>query len=108
MGVQGGSEVEILLIYLETAQNFKDSLPNDTQAQIARGDEGPFPNYPIYSTGVTLSASQVNLLAAQGEYSVMQNVDMVKHFLGPNRFTGKHMGEAYPFDMHLSRSLGGA
>mmetsp|Transcript_107116 Transcript_107116/g.301460 ORF Transcript_107116/g.301460 Transcript_107116/m.301460 type:complete len:540 (-) Transcript_107116:104-1723(-) len=80
-GIQGGSKIEILLVYLEKVADFENMLPPDTQADLARGDEGSFPNYPILKTSITTSACNVNLLAAQGEYSVMQNAEMFREFV---------------------------
>lgn len=87
-GIQGGYNVTLVLIYLETVQDFQDQLPAETRHEIARGSEGAFANFPIYHTNnnnglntLDLTAAQVNLLAAQAEYSVMQNEGLIKQFM---------------------------
>jgi len=87
-GIQGGYNVTLVLIYLETVQDFEDQLPAETRQEIARGSEGAFANFPIYHTNnnnglntLDLTAAQVNLLAAQAEYSVMQNEGLIKQFM---------------------------
>ncbi|CAE7202237.1 unnamed protein product [Symbiodinium pilosum] len=88
-GVKGGYKLEFIILYLETSTDFQQALPQETQQNIAEGSKGLFVNYPIYSTtgnnGDTdplgLTPAQVNLLAAQGEYSVMQNRQMFESFL---------------------------
>ena len=87
-GIQGGYNVTLVLIYLETVQDFQDQLPAETRQEIARGSEGAFANFPIYHTNnnnglntLDLTAAQVNLLAAQAEYSVMQNEGLIKQFM---------------------------
>jgi len=78
--IEGGSEVEIILIYLESATEFNDALPETTQAEIATGDKGKLASFPIYKTmfqnppeAVGYTGPQTNLLAAFGEYAVVQN-----------------------------------
>jgi len=80
-GIEGGPTVEILLVYLEKVADFEKSLPPDTKAELAKGEEGLFPNFPLYKTGVGLPACDVNLLAAQGEYCVKENMNMFRSFL---------------------------
>jgi len=87
-GIKGGYNMTLVLIYLETVQDFQDQLPAETRQEIARGSEGAFANFPIYHTNnnnglntLDLTAAQVNLLAAQAEYSVMQNEGLIKQFM---------------------------
>jgi hypothetical protein len=89
-GISGGFEVDVLLIYLDSASNFEAALPDDTKAELAKKSDGDFANFPIYSTvgnngssinELGLTACQVNLLAAQAEYSVCQNADVFRDFL---------------------------
>lgn len=84
-GIKGWQTVEILLVYLDTVTEFEQSLPADTQAELAREGSGLFPKFSTYQTGVSLSACQVNLLAAQSEYSVMQNETLFRKFLAPKQ-----------------------
>lgn len=88
-GISGGFEVDVLLIFLQSASKFEASLPDDTKAELAKKEDGAFANFPIYSTlgqnGVSpnylgLTACQVNLLAAQGEHSVTLNTDLFRDF----------------------------
>jgi len=87
-GIQGGNQLEFIIFYLETSTDFETALPEETQLNIKEGAKGNFKNYPIYSTTgensgdpLGLTPSQVNLLAAQGEYSVRQNYQMIEDFL---------------------------
>jgi len=83
-GIAGGYEVDTLLVYNTVCQDFEDLLPEDTRAELAKGSDGDFANYPHYKTigqnsylnPVGLTAQQVNLLAAQGEYAVLQNQEL--------------------------------
>ena len=87
-GIQGGNQLEFIIFYLETSTDFESALPEATQQNIKEGAKGEFKGYPIYSTTgqnandpLGLTPSQVNLLAAQGEYSVRQNHQMIEDFL---------------------------
>merc|ERR1712187_53224 len=72
-GITGGRDVEIILIYLEEVRDFEESLPSDTRSELKMGENGQFSSFPIYETAIgNLRSCQVNLLAAQGEYSVHQ------------------------------------
>jgi len=86
-GIAGGRTVDILLVYLEKASGFEAQLPADTQTALHSADS-PFANYPIYNTVgenglqdfVGLTACQVNLLAAQAEYSVRHHAELFREF----------------------------
>jgi len=89
-GISGGFEVDVMLIYLTSVSNFEAALPGDTKAELAKKTDGAFANFPIYSTvgnnGMTinelgLTGCQINLLAAQGEYSVAQNAEAFQQLL---------------------------
>mmetsp|Transcript_61855 Transcript_61855/g.114834 ORF Transcript_61855/g.114834 Transcript_61855/m.114834 type:complete len:553 (+) Transcript_61855:76-1734(+) len=88
-GIAGDWEVEWIVLYLAKSTDFESQLPADTQAEIAKGDNGKFANYPIYKTelqngvgdSIGYTPAQVNLLAAQGEYSVTSNAALFKEFL---------------------------
>lgn len=82
-GIPGGANIKAIWVYQERVSEFVSQLPEDTQASLAQGDTGPFAHYPFYSTMfenpldmTQLSLSQVNLLAAQFEYSVKQNSEL--------------------------------
>jgi len=87
-GIRGGNKVDILLIYLEKCGDFEEGLPKDTRDALKQGTEGPFAHFPTYATTnqtdnniLGLTSCQINLLAAQGEYSVRENIDLFKDFL---------------------------
>jgi len=87
-GIAGGRTVDILLVYLEKTSDFEAKLPADTQTALHSTDV-PFADYPIYKTLgenglhnlVGLTPCQVNLLAAQAEYSVRHHAELFREFL---------------------------
>jgi hypothetical protein len=87
-GITGGRTVDILLVYLEKTSDFEAKLPAETQTALHSAD-GPFADYPIYKTlgenglhnFVGLTPCQVNLLAAQAEYSVRHHAELFREFL---------------------------
>lgn len=88
-GIVGNCEVEYIIIYLQACQDFQKALPAETQAEIAKGSDGMFNNFPIYSTtgnnsgdALGLTTPQVNLLAAQAQYSVVVNAALFNELLG--------------------------
>lgn len=88
-GIVGGWEVEWVVLYLAKSTNFESQLPEETQSKINEGDSGPFANFPIYKTemqngagdALGLTTEQVNLLAAQGEWSVLENAPLFTELL---------------------------
>jgi len=85
--VKGGYKVDLMIVYLENMKMFTDKLPADTQDAIAQGDAGPLARFPIYRTQgqnaenlISYTNTQVNLLAAQGEHTIMMAQDKVKKF----------------------------
>lgn len=88
-GIVGGWEVEWVVLYLAKSTNFESQLPEETQSKINEGDSGPFANFPIYKTemqngagdAIGLTTEQVNLLAAQGEWSVLENAPLFTELL---------------------------
>jgi len=89
-GIVGGYDIDLVLIYNEVSTAFQDELPLDTQAELAKGSSGAFANFPHYKTlgqnsywkPIELTSQQVNLLAAQGEYAVIQNKNILEAVLG--------------------------
>merc|ERR1719296_170809 len=87
-GAKGGYTVDILLVYMAQFYNFERGLPADTQAELAKGAEGLFANFPNYKTQgqngkdlyLAFTSAQVNLLAAQGEHTIMTAKDKIKAF----------------------------
>jgi len=74
--IQEGLEVDVVWVYLERIADFEDQLPEQTKAEIQKGPQGDFANYPFYKTTLNnpleltaLTMSQVNLLAAHFEYA---------------------------------------
>jgi len=91
-GIVGGNIVEVIYVYNEVCHEFINLLPQATQSEVAKGSEGAFANYPFYHTvfnelsePTRLSASQVNLLAAQAEYALQQNKPLLQDHLAPSR-----------------------
>mmetsp|Transcript_29464 Transcript_29464/g.67871 ORF Transcript_29464/g.67871 Transcript_29464/m.67871 type:complete len:555 (-) Transcript_29464:95-1759(-) len=88
-GIEGDSEVEFIVVYLAKSTNFESELPQDTQDELGKGDSGKLANYPLYKTemqngvgdAIGYTPAQVNLLAAQGEYSVTSNTTLFLDFL---------------------------
>ncbi|CAE8697379.1 unnamed protein product, partial [Polarella glacialis] len=82
-GISGDFQAEIIWVYNAKVAKFEERLPSETQAELARGDQGPFAYYPFYKTlfqnppqSSNLHANQVNLLAAQAEYTILEHRDL--------------------------------
>merc|ERR1712194_291360 len=98
-GIQGGYEVKLLIVYLDQSTKFEAALPEETRQALGPADpanrtedtSGEFANYPNYPTtgqqgglnALGLTKSQVNLLAAQSEYSLRENEQLLRKFLCP-------------------------
>lgn len=87
-GIPGGNKVEVLWYHLETVAEFEDKLPKGTKRHIDKNMSGSFPGYPFYQTILlnppeftAYKTKQINLLAAQVEYSVRANAQLYKDFL---------------------------
>jgi len=79
-GIRGQYEATVLIVYIDRCTDFEQELPGDTQRDLLRGYWGHFHRFPHYlpafqngGEATALSPAQVNLLAAQAEYSVRQN-----------------------------------
>lgn len=88
-GLKGGNKVEVFLMYLLNVADFNARLPDETKADINLGVNGSFAYWPNYKTMfenppevTTYTMRQVNLLAALGEYSVLDSSELLKRFLG--------------------------
>jgi len=84
-GIEGGRAVDVAFVLLDKSEEFESRLPADTQAKLKSGSMmGELTDYPYFKTifpnedATALTNVQVNLLAAQMEYTVMQNADMFK------------------------------
>mmetsp|Transcript_166854 Transcript_166854/g.405539 ORF Transcript_166854/g.405539 Transcript_166854/m.405539 type:complete len:194 (+) Transcript_166854:3-584(+) len=84
-GIVGGFKVDLLVVYNEKCSDFEGSLPADTQAELSRGVHGAFAHFPWFKTVrqnrehfTSYTSEQINLLAAQSEYSVRQNVKLFR------------------------------
>eukprot|EP00928_Gymnodinium_smaydae_P029065 TRINITY_DN21993_c0_g2_i2.p1 TRINITY_DN21993_c0_g2~~TRINITY_DN21993_c0_g2_i2.p1 ORF type:complete len:850 (+),score=151.40 TRINITY_DN21993_c0_g2_i2:54-2552(+) len=82
--IEGGFEVDITFVYNEECDDFVNLLPRDTQDAV-KHKRDDFVHYPFYATTfehdlelVQLSNAQVNLLAAQTEYFLMENAELLK------------------------------
>jgi len=81
-------EMDFVIVYLATCKDFENQLPEDTKEELRKGKEGAFFDFPVYKTeeedwpdALGLSIPQVNLLAAQAEYSIKMNADLLHNFL---------------------------
>lgn len=87
-GIVGGRSVSVLYVYNEVVGNFYRQLPGDTQQEILRNGEA-FAGFPFFKTifqngighPVALTPTQVNLLAAQAEFSVKATSALFQDFL---------------------------
>jgi len=87
-GIRGGYDVEIMYVYNAPCKDFSDRLPERTRKMLESGSEGPFAHFPYYKTTfqneyefTALTRSQITLLAALTEYSVLENADELRQFL---------------------------
>lgn len=76
-GIKGGNEVEILWVYNDKVMNWESKLPAEVKAEIAKGKNGDFRDFPSYKlffeddTGVQqLTPAQVNLLYQLSAWNV--------------------------------------
>lgn len=84
--------IDLVIIYNEHCQDFVSLLPEETRTSVAKGAKGDFKHFPLYHTmfnnvalGVSataLTAAQINLLAAQAEFTVRQNEAVFRDLLG--------------------------
>jgi len=89
-GITGGHTVHLVVVYLEQCKEFEGRLPEETRSSLGPKDtadrtwktSGELARFPYYKTqGQTrdpleitkLTNREVNLLAAQSEYTVLQN-----------------------------------
>lgn len=103
-GIEGGFNVDLVIVYLEQVTEFEDLLPQETR--IALGPRkssdrtwktsNEFARYPHYlTTGQTeekteitrLTNAEVNLLAAQSEYVLRQNEGVLRQVLCPDGYS---------------------
>uniref|UniRef100_A0A7S2NUF7 Uncharacterized protein n=1 Tax=Zooxanthella nutricula TaxID=1333877 RepID=A0A7S2NUF7_9DINO len=82
-------DVDMVFVYNQKCAEFEALLPEETRTSIEQGGEGEFNHFPNFKTmfnngarhATTLTAAQINLLAAQAEYSVLQNEAMFRDLL---------------------------
>jgi len=79
-------KADIVWIVNQKCTDFESLLPSETQQALNTSD---FPDYPYYPTMLTndnqvttMTKSQINLLAAQTQYAVSQNIEYITNFLG--------------------------
>lgn len=80
--IPGGWKVEVVFIYNEECKSFQDNLPDDTKAAIkkATGELRNFPRYQLLfqsTQSLGYTPEEINLLAAQGEFIIHQNIDVI-------------------------------
>jgi len=82
MGVPGGHKVELGVYYLSMPTVWKSQLPATVQADLDDPD-GPYPDFPHYSTStmISLSEPQVNLLTNMLSWTMLQNEALVSSVL---------------------------
>lgn len=78
-GIEGGYEVEILVIILVPSIKFNSLIPKNISDTFSR-DDGPFPLFPNYKTILAnkgdimgLTFEQVNLLSTFTEWTIMES-----------------------------------
>jgi len=86
-GISANRSVEVMWVLLTKCSEFEKKLPQETQEAIQLGDDGPFANFPHFKTAfqngkdITMyTRPQVNLLAAQTEYTIIENKGRIKEF----------------------------
>jgi len=84
----------VVVVYSEKSSNFEAMLPEDTKKDISWGAAGGLANYPHYGVVfqnvgelTALTNAQVNLLAAQSEYAILQNAALFKELLSSKAST---------------------
>eukprot|EP00924_Labyrinthula_sp_SR-Ha-C_P010618 snap_masked-scaffold_61-processed-gene-0.50-mRNA-1 protein AED:1.00 eAED:1.00 QI:0/-1/0/0/-1/1/1/0/604 len=83
--IEGGEIVDIIFIYNQKCDNFEKRLPKETFQEI-RKEESIFKRFPYYNTtfqnraSLSLTVPQVNLLSAQAEFVIKENLDLFKKF----------------------------
>jgi len=86
-GLRGDFDVEVLFVMLAESQAFLNTLPDETQAELAKGQAGPFGGFPNFKTIfqnsdlTALSRVQVNLLAAFADYTVKSSAELFDSML---------------------------
>ena len=84
LGVPAGVEVLVTWNYLSMATTWVAQLPSSIQADLAEGDSGPYKGFPHYSTSdISLTASQVNLLANMATWVVEHNQEAYTEVFAP-------------------------
>lgn len=88
-GIPGGNTVDVAFFWLDKSAEFEGLLPEDTQGALGSGLVGELQDFPNFRTCfqnppdlTALTARQVNLLAAQTEYSILQNEQVFLELLG--------------------------
>jgi hypothetical protein len=80
-GIKPGHTVEILWVYNETVPEWQNQLSAPVLNEICQGPAGKFPDFPLYKLigengilkGISLTASQVNLLYQLSAWNVYSN-----------------------------------
>jgi len=111
-GIEGGWDVELLVLYTDVVEDFQEALPSDTKKTLKDNrDEGELHGYPFLQTmgqhsseswtcslaGVAtqLMPAEINLYAAQAEYSVTQNANAYSAFFkNPAKSSSRRLTES--------------
>ena len=79
MGVRGGDLVLLTVVYMDAPARWTAQLPDDVRAELAKGADGDFKDFPNYATSaLDLTPSQVNLLADMMTWIVLENEDVFR------------------------------
>lgn len=97
-GIQGGWVVNLLVSYGTELAEFESQLPEDTRCELNKRAQphSALRNFPYYRLTAqnaifnladsSLSRPQINLLTAQGEYSLITHQELYRKFLGGAAF----------------------
>jgi hypothetical protein len=93
-GIKGGDKVLVTFVLLSRAYGFEDALDADLRGMVCEDEkdpqllkaEGPFKDFPHYSTGAAgINKERANLLANQAGWIVKKNKELFRKALGYNR-----------------------
>lgn len=79
-GIEGGFDVEFLVVYLDKDDGFEAKLAADTRDAIRT--YSTLRSIPHFGSDTYIPQIQVSILAAQSEYAVRQNADHFRRLLG--------------------------
>ncbi|OLP81860.1 hypothetical protein AK812_SmicGene37546 [Symbiodinium microadriaticum] len=87
--IKGGFTLELLLIHIDKVESFEQELPEETRAELEKGDEGSLRGFPFFHPWAfaghlaKLTNRQANLLAALAEHIVGQALPSIRSLIRP-------------------------